>query len=82
MYVSHDVQIRLKAGCRSNVQQYIEGLQCRLFTGVAVNQRMHIGEKPIVLLNCMGISFVLINILHVMEMYNTDYIISKCNLHS
>ena len=25
MYVSHDVQIRLKAGCRSNVQQYMKG---------------------------------------------------------
>ena len=60
MYNNHDVQIRLKAVCRSNVQQYIEGLQCRLFIGVAVNQRMHIGEKPIVLMNCMGLSIVLI----------------------
>ena len=45
MYNNHDVQIRLKAVCRSNVQQYIGGLKCRLFTGVAVSQRMHIGGK-------------------------------------
>ena len=81
MYNNHDVQIRLKAVCRSYVQQYIGGLKCRLFTGVAVSQRMHIGEKPIVLMNCMGIAFVLINTLHVMKMYNDDYHF-KCNLHS